>query len=298
MLSYIIIISNVTWVIIMPIKKKTSRTKSNRRTKSNKSSSLVILNKYSKSFIFILVAFLFGSLLSYSYITPQLSELRAHEEVLNSEIDFLNSLVEDLELTERNLNLEFTDAKTNIAILNQNLMQSEQENIQFNSQINRLNTDVSNLQDNFESQKLELDTILREKDLSDAEVTRINDKLVSIKSVILRFDNDKLLLVEIRKEIPQTRNEAQQHWKNVKTIALQTDSSLGPAIDKVITKIDPYYDWIAKLDNVTNDEEYINWIIEGQLSGAYTYNEEIVEFRNDALLAVIIRMDAALSLIA
>ena len=298
MLSYIIIISNVTWVIIMPIKKKTSRTKSNRRTKSNKSSSLVILNKYSKSFIFILVAFLFGSLLSYSYITPQLSELRAHEEVLNSEIDFLNSRVEDLELTERNLNLEFTDAKTNIAILNQNLMQSEQENIQFNSQINRLNTDVSNLQDNFESQKLELDTILREKDLSDAEVTRINDKLVSIKSVILRFDNDKLLLVEIRKEVPQTRNEAQQHWNNVKTIALQTDSSLGPAIDKVITKIDPYYDWIDKLENVTNDEEYINWIIEGQLSGAYTYNEEIVQFRNDALLAVIIRMDAALSLIA
>ena len=175
MLSYIIIISNVTWVIIMPIKKKTSRTKSNRRTKSNKSSSLVILNKYSKSFIFIFVAFLFGSLLSYSYITPQLSELRAHEEVLNSEIDFLNSLVEDLELTERNLNLEFTDAKTNIAILNQNLMQSEQENIQFNSQINRLNTDVSNLQDNFESQKLELDTILREKDLSDAEVLQIRE---------------------------------------------------------------------------------------------------------------------------
>ena len=277
----------------MPVKKKSRRSKSNSRSKSNQSSS-IILTKYSKLFVSIFIAFIFGSLLSYSYITPQLSELRAHEEVLNSEIDFLNSRVEDLELTERNLN----DAKANIAILNQNLMQSEQENIQFNSQINRLNTDVSNLQDNFELQKLELDTILREKDLSDAEVTRINDKLVSIKSVILRFDNDKLLLVEIRKEIPQTRNEAQQHWKNVKTIALQTDSSLGPAIDKVITKIDPYYDWIAKLDNVTNDEEYINWIIEGQLSGAYTYNEEIVEFRNDALLAVIIRMDAALSLIA
>ena len=277
----------------MPVKKKSRRSKSNSRFKSNQSSS-IILTKYSKLFVSIFIAFIFGSLLSYSYITPQLSELRAHEEVLNSEIDFLNSRVEDLELTERNLN----DAKANIAILNQNLMQSEQENIQFNSQINRLNTDVSNLQDNFELQKLELDTILREKDLSDAEVTRINDKLVSIKSVILRFDNDKLLLVEIRKEIPQTRNEAQQHWKNVKTIALQTDSSLGPAIDKVITKIDPYYDWIAKLDNVTNDEEYINWIIKGQLSGAYTYNEEIVEFRNDALLAVIIRMDAALSLIA
>ena len=277
----------------MPVKKKSRRSKSNSRFKSNQSSS-IILTKYSKLFVSIFIAFIFGSLLSYSYITPQLSELRAHEEVLNSEIDFLNSRVEDLELTERNLN----DAKANIAILNQNLMQSEQENIQFNSQINRLNTDVSNLQDNFELQKLELDTILREKDLSDAEVTRINDKLVSIKSVILRFDNDKLLLVEIRKEIPQTRNEAQQHWKNVKTIALQTDSSLGPAIDKVITKIDPYYDWIAKLDNVTTDEEYINWIIEGQLSGAYTYNEEIVEFRNDALLAGIIRMDAALSLIA
>ena len=277
----------------MPVKKKSRRSKSNSRSKSNQSSS-IILTKYSKLFVSIFIAFIFGSLLSYSYITPQLSELRAHEEVLNSEIDFLNSRVEDLELTERNLN----DAKANIAILNQNLIQSEQENIQFNSQINRLNTDISSLQDNFESQKLELDTILREKDLSDAEVTRINDKLVSIKSVILRFDNDKLLLVEIRKEIPQTRNEAQQHWKNVKTIALQTDSSLGPAIDKVITKIDPYYDWIAKLDNVTNDEEYINWIIEGQLSGAYTYSDEIVEFRNDALLAVIIRMDAALSLIA
>ena len=216
----------------MPVKKKSRRSKSNSRSKSNQSSS-IILTKYSKLFVSIFIAFIFGSLLSYSYITPQLSELRAHEEVLNSEIDFLNSRVEDLELTERNLN----DAKANIAILNQNLMQSEQENIQFNSQINRLNTDVSNLQDNFELQKLELDTILREKDLSDAEVTRINDKLVSIKSVILRFDNDKLLLVEIRKEIPQTRNEAQQHWKNVKTIALQTDSSLGPAIDKVITKI-------------------------------------------------------------
>jgi DNA repair exonuclease SbcCD ATPase subunit len=277
----------------MPTKKRTRKAKSTRRTQSNKS-SLIILNKYSKLIVFVFIAFGFGSLLSYSLLTPQLSELRSHEEVLNSEITFLNSRVENLEQTERNLN----DAQANIAVLNQNLMKFEQENIQYNSQINQLNSQLSGLQDNLESQKLELDTILREKDLSDLELNKINTQLDSVKSVIIRFNNDKLLLVELRKEVPQTRNEAHEHWKNVKTIAIQTDSSLGPAIDKVIIKVDPYYDWVAKLDNVTSDQEYIEWIIEGQMSGAYTYGDEIVEFRNDALLAVIIRMDAALSLIA
>ena len=286
--------------IIMPAKKRTSRTKSTRKTKSSRSNKsnnsfdLTIINKYSKFLVFIFIAFIFGFYLNSSLLTPQLNELRSREDVLNSEINFLNSRVEDLELTERNLN----DAKENIAILNQNLIQFEQENIQYNSQINQLNTEVSSLQDNLESKKLELNTLLNEKELSDAELLMINTKLDSLKSVIIKFNNDRLLLVELRKEIPQSRNEAHEHWKNVKTIAIQTDSSLGPAIDKVIMRVDPYYDWIAKLDNVTNDQEYIEWIIEGQMSGAYTYSDEIVEFRNDALLAVIIRMDAALSLVA
>ena len=126
-----------------------------------------------------------------------------------------------------------------------------------------------------------------------------NDKPINRTKTKPKVEEKSYLLVELRKEVPTTRLQAQEHWQNVKVIAIQSDPNLGTKIDRVISMINPYYDWLENQPGVNATEaEFFNWIIEGNISGALNYTEEIGKFQNDALLTVIIRMDAALSIVS
>ena len=86
-----------------------------------------------------------------------------------------------------------------------------------------LNNQLEQIEVELEIKQDELGLTVQNAQLSEQELDKANLRLESIKSTIIKFENDKLLLVELRKEVPTTRLQAQEHWQNVKVIAIQSD---------------------------------------------------------------------------
>ena len=265
---------------------------SKKRPVKRKTSSPSLRNKLLGS---IVVAFLFGSIFGYVLIQPQIDDLATNEVVLRSEINFLNNRINELEIKESELSV----SKNTIENLQTKLGSYEKDQNELSQEISVLNNQLEQIEVELEIKQDELGLTVQNAQLSEQELDKANLRLESIKSTIIKFENDKLLLVELRKEVPTTRLQAQEHWQNVKVIAIQSDPNLGTKIDRVISMINPYYDWLENQPGVNSTEaEFFNWIIEGNISGALNYTEEIGKFQNDALLTVIIRMDAALSIVS
>ncbi len=264
---------------------------SRKKKESSKSNELL----KNKIIVPILIAFIFGSILSYVVIQPQVNSLKTNEDVLESQISFLENRITELKIKES----ELAQSQTIVNDLQSQATSNELENESMSQKISSLNNELNVLENQLQDNKIQLsDSILR-AEISESELSKLNSRLDYITVTIEKFENDKLLLVELRKKIPSSRNEAHDHWGRVKDIAVISDPTLGPKIDKVISMIDAYYDWLDDQPGVNStDTEFFNWIVEGNISGAINYTAEIGQFQNDALLAVIIRMDAAISIIS
>lgn len=263
-----------------------------RKTKKSTKSTPLLRNRL---FVPIIVAFIIGSVFSYVIVQPQVSDLKTNEDVLNSQILFLENQLSDLKEKESKL----TQSQIRVDELQSQVNLFEQEHKQLTQEISSLNNEIVIIETELVDKKEELSLSVQQAELSETELVKLNSRLDLISDTIIKFDNDKLLLVELRKEIPTTRFEALDHWKRVKDIAVTSDPNLGPSVDKVISMVDAYYDWIEQQPGVNStDAEFFDWIVQGNISGALNYTSEIGKFQNDALLTVIIRMDAALSLVA
>ena len=271
---------------------KMSSRKSSRKPKKRSQSNELFKNKILAP---ILIAFLFGGILGYAITQPQVNTLKTNEDVLESQILFLEERINELKIKES----ELSQSQTVVNTLQSQINSNKLENAALSEKVSLLNSEITVLENTLEDNKVQLSVAIQDAEMSEAEISKLNTRLNSITKTIEKFENDKLLLVELRKEIPSSRSEAYNHWERVKDIAIVSDPTLGPKIDKVISMIDAYYDWLDQQPGVNStDTDFFNWIVEGNISGAINYTSEIGKFQNDALLAVIIRMDAAISLVS
>ena len=269
-----------------------SSRKSSRKPKKRSQSNALLKNKILAP---IIIAFLFGGILGYVVTQPQVNTLKTNEEVLESQILFLEGRINELKTKES----ELSQSQTIVNDLQSQINSNELENEALSQKVSLLNAEITILETSLQDNKAQLSVAIQDAEISEDELSNMNIRLNSLTKTIEKFENDKLLLIELRKEIPSSRAEAHNHWERVKDIAVVSDPTLGPKIDKVISMIDAYYDWLDQQPGVNStDTDFFNWIVEGNISGAINYTSEIGKFQNDALLAVIIRMDAAISLIS
>ncbi len=239
-----------------------------------------------------------GYLTSNLSLQPGIERLEASEEALESRVISLNTQIDELKIKESELGVALSD----IDDLDNEVGNLVVERDDFSARLLDADASLVVLEEELTAQELELDATLERLDLSESERQRTEDRIESIGNAITRFESDRLLLVELRKEVPLTRGDAMEFWSNVRDIARTSDPSLGIAVDKVISTLGPYYNWIesqpetdANLDGIL-DDEYVQWAFFPPL-GTFDYFDEIGSFQNDALLVIIVRMDAALSLI-
>ncbi len=107
-------------------------------------------------------------------------------------------------------------------------------------------------------------------------------------------EKHRLLLVEMRRDIPVTREDARDYWSNLKSIAADADPSLVTPIDRIILRIDNYFDWDERQPSlqVSVDDEYLAWLESYGLSGASEYSAYVDVFTKDAMLAIINQLDS------
>ena len=102
-----------------------------------------------------------------------------------------------------------------------------------------------------------------------------------------QLEADRLLLVELRREDPETREDAEHYWATIKRIAVKSDPALSPKADEVTRDLPAYYDWIER-EFVSTREAQISYL----LTGAAAYGESVDGFWSAFLMVVIDRIDA------
>lgn len=116
--------------------------------------------------------------------------------------------------------------------------------------------------------------------------------LANLESTIEPMDSDRLLLVELRKSMPDTLEEAEKYWKTVKDQAVKSDTSLGIKVDRVIRMLPTYFDWINGTYTDTCDS-----VLAFFDSGAVEFGTMSGDLQNDIFLVMINRMDSAINLV-
>ena len=131
---------------------------------------------------------------------------------------------------------------------------------------------------------------LLENDLS--AMNALHGQLFSLEEAIEPMDSDRLLLVELRKSMPDELDAATRYWKKVKDQAVKSDPSLGTKVDRVIRFLPTYFDWLNGEYTDTCDS-----ILAFFDSGAGEFGTMSGDLQNDIFLVMINRMDSAINLI-
>ena len=137
-------------------------------------------------------------------------------------------------------------------------------------------------------------TALREQvQLVRSQASRDKSSLEAMREMLDLIEGHRLLLVELRRDLPVSREESIAYWSNLKTAAVKADPSLASPANKVIIRIDNYYDWNERSpDPSVSLDAYLTWQMDFSTSGAIAYEEATYNFNKEALLSVINQMDS------
>ena len=106
-------------------------------------------------------------------------------------------------------------------------------------------------------------------------------------------ESHRLLLVELRRDPPDTREEAFAFWSTMRDAAVKANPALSSPVDRVILKIDNFFDWADRSPNAEpTSDEYVQWLGERVTSGASGYQESADSFFKEALLSAITQLEA------
>ena len=138
--------------------------------------------------------------------------------------------------------------------------------------------------------------LTQEKDRVDVLEEEVNQTAVSLRKLLslhefaVPLTQDRLLLIELRKDIPDARNSANSYLEQLKKLGVTSDPSLGPKVDRIIRLLPTYFDWYEKEYDTLGEEmaAYIN-------SGAVDFNTAHRDFEKDALHVVVKRIDAVIN---
>jgi hypothetical protein len=108
----------------------------------------------------------------------------------------------------------------------------------------------------------------------------------SIRGSVDLLINDRLLLIQLRKEAPIERNDATEHWRNIKLLATQSDPALSRPASRILDASDAFFSWREK--TFSSQEEATTDFF---TTGAGTYRGEIEDFKKKVLLTLILRLD-------
>jgi len=129
-------------------------------------------------------------------------------------------------------------------------------------------------------------------DLS-AERDRLTRTLTHFDDVYEPMEADRQLLFELRKELPETRPEAEAQLERMRSLALAADPAhLGQLVDRLGEAAPAFLDW--RFNDHASDTEAAQAYID---SGASAFDTTMSEFRNEVLLSVANRLDGILTVI-
>ena len=112
---------------------------------------------------------------------------------------------------------------------------------------------------------------------------------VDLVDFLAAAEADRRLLAELRKMVPENRQEAEIFLARLKKLAERADPvRLAPRANRVLEQAPIYYDWLE-----TEFETAEEQIYEYYIGGAQGFSRALQEFQNAVLMTAINRLDTA-----
>ena len=204
-------------------------------------------------------------------LQSQIGQLRSQHEAVENESNTLVSALEAAGRAETDLRAQLADANTRITTAEAALSERETELASSKETVSGL-----------EEQNNEL--TLR--------VNALQSRVNGLDGLSDAAENHRLLLVEMRRDPPDDREGAFEYWNTVKDRAVRANPALSSPADRVILKIDNFFDWAERSPNAEpSSDEYITWLAERLTSGAAGYQESADAFFKEALLSAISQLE-------
>ena len=131
-----------------------------------------------------------------------------------------------------------------------------------------------------------VDSLAAERDRLAASIDRFEDLYAPIES-------DRKLLFELRKDLPETRPEAEQQLQRIRDLALSSDPQrLGQLVDRVDQTTTAFLDW--RFGEFETSADFSAAYVD---SGANAFDDSFEELRSEALMTVANRLDGVLTIL-
>jgi hypothetical protein len=116
---------------------------------------------------------------------------------------------------------------------------------------------------------------------------------VNRRELIAKLESDRLLLAQVRKQVPQTREEAELYLGRLKRLASRSDPvRLVPLANRVLDQSVIYYDWLER-----EFEDPGERVVEYYIGGARGFHIALEEFKSAAMFTVINRLDVTVGIL-
>lgn len=111
--------------------------------------------------------------------------------------------------------------------------------------------------------------------------------------LIAQLESDRLLLAQVRKQVPQTREEAELYLGRLKRLASRSDPvRLVPLANRVLDQSVIYYDWLEREFDDPGER-----VVEYYIGGARGFHIALEEFKSAAMFTVINRLDVTVGIL-
>jgi predicted nucleic acid-binding Zn-ribbon protein len=243
-----------------------------------------------------------GLALSYLYFQPQLSSATETEETFREQIADLEEEADDLNNALSKSEEDLLSAEAEVEDLRIRLSDALREKDQAENLLAVTNATLIETSRELDAKKTELKEAQEEVRQEQEQFARLSSQIALTERSLEQLESGKKVLTELRKWLlaesrvdpPITRDEAKEHWENIGILAVELDPSLGKNVNKILSNMEIYFDWLesAPGENVTL-EEFVIWFITPP-QGAIEYNPSIDEFLSEVYLKMIRDIDAAL----
>jgi len=194
-------------------------------------------------------------------------------------------------LRKENLGLE-----DRVSELEEELMRLKSENLKLSEAGEALRSRVDELTSKLEKVTEELEEAKRVAEEEKAHGAEVEDKLSKLSKAVEMLKDDKELLVTLRAEVPETREDAERFWNDTKELIERIDPNMVPMIDKILYYLDSYFDWVeaAPPENATR-EDFCEWLLNYMTNfEAQQYGRAIEDFRSAAYNLIISHLNEVL----
>ena len=144
------------------------------------------------------------------------------------------------------------------------------------------------------------DVLLAQTDELQLTIAQLERERDQLQASLSRFDDlydpleaDRQLLFELRKDLPETRSEAEAQLTRIRDLALSSDPQrLGQLVDRVDEAAPAFLDWrFGEFDSTAEfSAAYVD-------SGANAFDSSFEELQSEALMSVANRLDSLLTIL-